>query len=88
LSDEFKLHRKPTDKPKRLTDKQKQTVLMVMQGLRLKEIAGILNHNVNTVNDRVTHMLERYNVRSSTALITKLIQMGYIDPQKVEVKGR
>jgi len=83
-----KISRGRPPQPLTLSDKQRTIVQLSMQGLSAKEIAVITGTNCNTTNRTFTHLLSRFNVRSSVALITKIIQLGLINPQTIEVKGR
>lgn len=74
--------------PLQLTDKQAAIVMFSMQGMSAKEIAKVTGSNCNTTNRTFTHLLHRFNVRSSVALITKIIQLGLINPETIEVKSR
>ena len=81
----------PPGRPKQplsLTHKQRTILELSMQGYSTKEIAVKTGANYITTNCCYCYLLRRYNVRSNVSLITKIIKMGLIDPNKIEIQER
>lgn len=74
--------------PLSLTEKQLQIVTLTAIGHGQKQIAKITNTNPNTLNRHISHLLERWNVRTRTALIAKAASLGFLDLSKIEILSR
>lgn len=62
----------------KLTNREKEIVTLLAQGLVAKEIAEILGSSPNTINNQKNTMLEKFDCLNSTELVVKLSQMGLI----------
>lgn len=57
-----------------LTKREQQVLELLGTGLQNREIARALNRAVSTVEDHITHIMEKLSVRSRTELILKIHQ--------------
>lgn len=64
--------------PPTLSAKEKEIVRYLSRGLVAKEIAVLTNSSVNTINNQKNHLLAKFECMSSTELIAKLAQIGYM----------
>jgi DNA-binding NarL/FixJ family response regulator len=80
LVDEF-LSRKDAaveDLYERLTDREKQVLKLIAEGLTHKEIGGLLDISVKTVIAHYTNVQEKLDIRARAGLIKFAIQRGII----------
>jgi DNA-binding CsgD family transcriptional regulator len=68
--------------PKRspLTDRERQTLNMIVAGRSNKEIAEALGISVKTVDKHRTSMMQKLSVRSVAQLLALALREGLIDP--------
>lgn len=64
--------------PPTLSAKEKEIVRYLSRGLVAKEIAVLTNSSVNTINNQKNHLLAKFECMSSTELMAKLAQIGYM----------
>jgi DNA-binding NarL/FixJ family response regulator len=63
-----------------LTDREKEVLQLVAQGLSNKAIAEVLNLSPGTVKIHVSNTLSKLNVSSRTAASVLALQSGLIPP--------
>ncbi len=63
-----------------LTDREKQILRLIADGMKRKEIADALYISQRTLSNHLQHIFEKLGVSSSVEAVTKAIQMGYIPP--------
>jgi DNA-binding NarL/FixJ family response regulator len=70
------------DQPKRspLTDRERQTLNMIVAGQSNKEIANALGISIKTVDKHRTSLMQKLNVRSVAQLLALALREGLIDP--------
>ncbi|MBN9671016.1 LuxR C-terminal-related transcriptional regulator [Roseibium aggregatum] len=71
-----------TPKPPVLTDRERQTLNMILSGRSNKEIAEGLGISVKTVDKHRTSLMQKLNVHSVPQLISRALKEGLIDPSK------
>lgn len=76
------------ERPLRLTDKQKQLLIMSAQGYKYKDITRIMKMKHTTLSSHFRHLMERWNVRTRAALIVKAISKGHIDLNSIDILTR
>lgn len=69
------------EKSQMLTDREKQTLNMIISGKTNKEIAEILVISPKTVDKHRTSLMNKLNVHSIAELITYALRNGLIDPE-------
>nr|WP_274611805.1 LuxR C-terminal-related transcriptional regulator [Roseibium polysiphoniae] len=65
-----------------LTDRERQTLNMILAGRSNKEIAEGLGISVKTVDKHRTSLMQKLNVRSVPQLMARALKEGMIDPSK------
>lgn len=72
------------EQPKRspLTDRERQTLNMIVAGRSNKEIASALGISVKTVDKHRTSLMQKLNVRSVAQLLALALREGLIDPAR------
>ncbi|WP_417670955.1 LuxR C-terminal-related transcriptional regulator [Roseibium sp.] len=71
-----------TPKPPMLTDRERQTLNMILAGRSNKEIAEGLGISVKTVDKHRTSLMQKLNVHSVPQLMARALKDGMIDPSK------
>jgi len=71
-----------TPKPPVLTDRERQTLNMILSGRSNKEIAEGLGISVKTVDKHRTSLMQKLNVHSVPQLISRALKEGLIDPSR------
>ncbi len=71
-----------TPKPPVLTDRERQTLNMILAGRSNKEIAEGLGISIKTVDKHRTSLMQKLNVHSVPQLMAKALKEGMIDPSK------
>jgi DNA-binding CsgD family transcriptional regulator len=61
-----------------LSEREKEILLLIAEGLDTKEIAGKLFISINTIGNHRSNMIERLGVRDSTALVQLAKMTGMI----------
>lgn len=65
-----------------LTDRERQTLNMILAGRSNKEIAEGLGISIKTVDKHRTSLMQKLNVRSVPQLMARALKEGMIDPSK------
>lgn len=68
----------PGDLLERLTQRERQVLQLIAQAHSNKEIAGLLNISVNTVNVHRTNLMHSLNLHSTAELVLFAVQKGLI----------
>jgi DNA-binding NarL/FixJ family response regulator len=68
----------PNDPLERLTQRERQILQLIAQAHSNKEIAGLLNISVNTVNVHRTNLMHSLNLHSTAELVLFAVQKGLI----------
>ncbi|MEX2303496.1 MAG: response regulator transcription factor [Bryobacterales bacterium] len=68
----------PDDPLERLTQRERQILQLIAQAHSNKEIAGLLNISVNTVNVHRTNLMHSLNLHSTAELVLFAVQKGLI----------
>jgi len=71
----------------RLTDREREVLKLLADGMALKEIAGRLNLSVKTVDAHKTNLMRKLDLHASTELIKYAIQRKLIRLPSVAVKS-
>jgi DNA-binding NarL/FixJ family response regulator len=71
----------------RLTDREREILKLLADGMALKEIAGRLNLSVKTVDAHKTNLMRKLDLHASTELIKYAIQRNLIRLPSVAVKS-
>mgnify|MGYP000291570959 FL=1 len=71
-----------TPKPPVLTDRERQTLNMILAGRSNKEIAEGLGISIKTVDKHRTSLMQKLNVHSVPQLMAKALKEGMIDPSR------
>ncbi len=66
----------PEPSPKKLTDREIDTLRLIAQGLGNKEIAGALHISENTVKTHVRHILEKLNLSNRAEAAAYAVRNG------------
>ncbi|MBO6511933.1 MAG: response regulator transcription factor [Roseibium sp.] len=82
ISDYFLKILEETPKPPVLTDRERQTLNMILAGRSNKEIAEGLGISVKTVDKHRTSLMQKLKVHSVPQLIARALKEGLIDPSK------
>ena len=69
---------KPEPAPEELTDREKEVLQHIAQGLGNKEIAAALNISENTVKTHVRHILSKLNLRSRAEAAAYAVRVGLV----------
>lgn len=64
-----------------LTRRQKQVLLLALDGLSNREIAGRLGRAVRSVKACVSELLARLNAKNRCELISRAVKLGLIGPE-------
>ncbi|WP_153770680.1 response regulator transcription factor [Labrenzia sp. CE80] len=65
-----------------LTDRERQTLNMILAGRSNKEMAEGLGISIKTVDKHRTSLMQKLNVRSVPQLMARALKEGLIDPSK------
>ncbi len=68
--------------PQRLTDRERQTLNLVISGRTNREIADSLGISAKTVDRHRTSLMAKLNVRSVAQLVAFALKEGLIDPSR------
>jgi DNA-binding NarL/FixJ family response regulator len=68
----------PDDPLERLTQRERQILQLIAQARSNKEIAGLLNISVNTVNVHRTNLMHSLNLHSTAELVLFAVQKGLV----------
>lgn len=71
-----------TPRPPMLTDRERQTLNMIIAGRSNKEIAEGLGISIKTVDKHRTSLMQKLNVRSVPQLMARALKEGMIDPSR------
>ncbi|WP_346911697.1 response regulator transcription factor [uncultured Roseibium sp.] len=71
-----------TPRPPVLTDRERQTLNMILAGRSNKEIAEGLGISIKTVDKHRTSLMQKLNVHSVPQLMARALKEGMIDPSK------
>ncbi|MEM9030949.1 MAG: LuxR C-terminal-related transcriptional regulator, partial [Pseudomonadota bacterium] len=71
-----------TPKPPVLTDRERQTLNMILAGRSNKEIAEGFGISIKTVDKHRTSLMQKLKVHSVPQLIARALKEGLIDPSK------
>ncbi|MBS8262558.1 DNA-binding response regulator [Roseibium polysiphoniae] len=82
ISEHFLSILEETPKLPVLTDRERQTLNMILAGRSNKEIAEGLGISVKTVDKHRTSLMQKLNVRSVPQLMARALKEGMIDPSK------
>lgn len=63
-----------------LTDRERQTLNLIVSGRSNKEMAGILGISVKTIDRHRTSMMQKLDVHSVAQLVAVALKEGLIDP--------
>ena len=72
----------PDDPLDRLTQRERQVLQLIAQARSSKEIAGILNLSINTVNVHRTNLMTALNLHSTAELVLFAVRKGLISVPK------
>lgn len=61
-----------------LTRRERDILLLMVEGYGSKEIADRLDLSVNTINNQKNRLLKKYDVHNAVALVSKLSKLGYV----------
>lgn len=80
LVDEYLSRREVSDEDpyERLTDREKQVLKLIAEGMTHKEVAGLLDISVKTVIAHYTNVQDKLDIRARAGLIKFAIQRGII----------
>lgn len=67
---------RPADRINPLTAREREIVSLLMQGLRTREIASVLNISTKTVEAHRSHAMTKLKVRNVAQLIYSALQLG------------
>ncbi|WP_289036609.1 response regulator transcription factor [uncultured Roseibium sp.] len=82
ISEHFLSILEETPKLPVLTDRERQTLNMILAGRSNKEIAEGLGISIKTVDKHRTSLMQKLNVRSVPQLMARALKEGMIDPSK------
>jgi len=82
ISDVFLKILEETPAPPVLTDRERQTLNLILAGRSNKEIAEGLGISVKTVDKHRTSLMQKLNVHSVPQLMAKALKEGMIDPSR------
>ncbi len=82
ISDYFLKILEETPAPPVLTDRERQTLNMILAGGSNKEIATGLGISIKTVDKHRSSLMQKLNVHSVPQLIARALKEGLIDPSK------
>ncbi|MBD8878261.1 response regulator [Roseibium polysiphoniae] len=82
ISEHFLSILEETPKLPMLTDRERQTLNMILAGRSNKEIAEGLGISIKTVDKHRTSLMQKLNVRSVPQLMARALKEGMIDPSK------
>lgn len=82
IADYFLQLLEQTPKLPRLTDRERQTLNMILSGRSNKEIAEGLGISIKTVDKHRTSLMQKLNVHSVPQLMAKALKEGMIDPSQ------
>lgn len=82
ISEHFLSILEETPKVPVLTDRERQTLNMILAGRSNKEIAEGLGISIKTVDKHRTSLMQKLNVRSVPQLMARALKEGMIDPSK------
>jgi DNA-binding NarL/FixJ family response regulator len=63
---------------RKLTQRQREIVQLLAEGLAIKQIAGLLNLSEKTVEFHKHHVMEAFNLRSNAAMVIFALKQGLI----------
>lgn len=75
-----------TERPENLSEREKEIVCLVAQGLTNKEIADRLFLSFHTITTYRKNISAKLNIHSTAALTIYAIVQGLVDPREVELK--
>lgn len=67
-----------SDSPENISDREKEVLSLIAEGMRSKEIAEKLIISANTVNNHRRNLLEKLNVTNSSEAVKLAIKLGII----------
>ena len=76
VSDYFQQHISPGENI--LSDREKEVLSMMEQGLKQKQIAGMLNLSRHTVDSHLRNIYQKLHVHSAHEALAKAIRKGYL----------
>ncbi|MEM9631137.1 MAG: response regulator transcription factor [Pseudomonadota bacterium] len=82
ISEHFLKILEETPKPPVLTDRERQTLNMILAGKSNKEIAQGFGISIKTVDKHRTSLMQKLNVHSVPQLISRALKEGLIDPSR------
>lgn len=82
ISEHFLKILEETPRPPVLTDRERQTLNMILSGKSNKEIAQGFGISIKTVDKHRTSLMQKLNVHSVPQLISRALKEGLIDPSK------
>jgi DNA-binding NarL/FixJ family response regulator len=82
IADYFLQLLEQTPKPPRLTDRERQTLNMILSGRSNKEIAEGLGISIKTVDKHRTSLMQKLKVHSVPQLMARALKEGMIDPSQ------
>lgn len=72
--------RKLKPRPSLLTDREREVLQPIVEGRNVKEIAGLLNVSIKTIEAHRRNMMRKVGVASIAELVRWTIREGYTDP--------
>jgi DNA-binding NarL/FixJ family response regulator len=63
---------------RKLTQRQREMVQLLAEGLTIKQIAGLLNLSEKTVEFHQHHVMAAFNLRSNAAMVIFALKQGLI----------
>ena len=82
IADAFALAMEQHERTLKLTDRERQTLNMIVAGKTNKEIAVQLSISPKTVDKHRTSLMQKLNVHSLAELIALALKAGLIDPNQ------
>jgi DNA-binding NarL/FixJ family response regulator len=67
---------------RKLTQRQREIVQLLAEGLTIKQIAGLLNLSEKTVEFHKHHIMEAFNLRSNAAMVIFALKQGLINSDR------
>lgn len=65
--------------PRRLTERERQVVLLVASGLTYSDVAGVLHLSRHTVKNHLTRIYDKLSKRTAAGALAECLKHGIID---------
>jgi len=64
----------------RLTDREREVLQLIAEGLSSKEIAGLLGVSLKTVDSHRSNLMEKLDIHKVSGLVRFAIRVGLVEP--------